>query len=72
MYLNDEFSFVVLCPLRSFSANSKGARALYLHNSIFCLGFVTKVPPRYYMPYRHEEEKHWEEYRVEMGFSCAK
>ncbi len=24
------------------------------------------------MPYRHEKEKHWEECRVEMAFSCVK
>ncbi len=57
LYLNDDLLFIALWPRRSFSANSKGARALCLHNSLVCFGCVTKAPGRCYMPYRHEKEK---------------
>ncbi len=38
--------------------------------SVVCLGCVTKV--HCYMPYRHGEEKHWQQCCVEMGLSSAK
>ncbi len=48
-----------LWPRPRFSANSKGACALCLRNSIACFGCVAKVPGRCYMACRHEKEKHW-------------
>ena len=59
-------------PEDFFSANTKGVCALCLRNSMVCFGYVTKVPGRWYMPYRHEKEKHWEQCRVEMGFSSIR
>ncbi len=49
---------IALWPRPRFSANSKGACALCLRNSIVCFGCVTKVPGRCCMACRHEKEKH--------------
>ncbi len=64
--------YIALWPRLSFSANSKGACALCLHNSIVCFGCITKVPGCCYMACRHDKEKQWVQWCAEMGFSCVK
>ena len=74
MYWNDDLSFVTLWPRRSFSANSKGMCAVCLHNSIVCLGCVTKVLEHLFAtcPTGMKRKKHWEPCHVKMGLSCVK
>ncbi len=65
------FAYCILTRPK-FSANSKGACALCLHNSIVCFGCVTKVLGHCYMACRHEKEKQRVQCHAEMPVSCAK